>query len=210
MDLEVKPLNFNNFQSLDNDKKNQGFSPTLLVVIIILILVIGTLLIIGQTKKTQEIKKSSSQEKIVEKKEDILTPTEKPKIDKNTLKIKIINGTGTPGEAGKVASLLTNEGFVKENIKTENADEFNQTITLIKVKEKYQDTAKEIEKVISSFFEKIKIDSSFLDDTDDYDIIITTGGKIYSSPTPIQEKKQNPTPTSTLTPTLTNTPTPTP
>ncbi len=207
MDLEVKPLNFNNLQSLDNDKKNQGFSPTLLVVIVILILVIGTLLVVGQTKKTQEIK-NSSQEKIVEKKEEIVTPTEKPKINKNTLKIKIINGTGTPGEAGKVASLLTNEGFVKENIKTENADEFNQTITLIRVKEKYQDIAKEIEQIISSSFEKIKIDSSFLDETGDYDIVVTTGGKIYSSPTPIQEEKQNPTPTLTLTPTLTNTPTP--
>lgn len=210
MDLEVKPLNFNNFQTLDNNKKNQGFSPTLLVFIIILILIIGTLLVIGQTKKTQETKKSSSQEKIVEKKENMATPTEKPKIDKNTLRIKIINGTGTPGEAGKVASLLTDEGFVKENIKTENADEFNQMMTLIKVKEKYQDIAKEIEQIISSSFEKIKIDSSFLDETDDYDIVITTGGKIYFSPTPIQEEKQNPTPTLTSTPTLTNTSTPTP
>ncbi len=189
-------------------QKTNKISPTVVVGAVVLAVVIGTILIVARTKKPEEVKE---QPKITtETKEP--TPTSKPKIDKKTVKIQVINGTGTPGQAGEVVTSLEEAGYDKENIKTGNADEFDNKTTTIEAKEGYEDVAKEIEKTLESNFDKITVKSTNLDNDSEYDIIVTTGGKIYATPTPAATAAptSGPTsaPTATLTPTSTITPTP--
>jgi hypothetical protein len=63
----------------------------------------------------------------------ILEPTAEP-IDLKTLTIEILNGSGVPGEAGKVESLLINAGF--GDAQTGNADSYDYEKTEIMVSEK--------------------------------------------------------------------------
>lgn len=188
--------------------KSSKMSPTLIVGAVILALIIGTFLIIGQTNKTEE--KKEEQKIVVEKNEP--SPTSKPEIDKTTVKIQVLNGTGTPGQAGEVVTILEDEGFSAENIKTGNADNYDNTTLTIEIKEGFEDVAKDIESALKSEFDKISIKSVTLDKDSEYDVVITTGGKIYSTPTPSKSASPTEGPTSSPTPTVkaTETPTPTP
>lgn len=61
------------------------------------------------------------------------TPTQKPKVNPSNIKIKILNGSGIPGEAGKLADSLVSIGF--DVLGTENADRFDYEKTEIHYKE---------------------------------------------------------------------------
>ena len=152
---------------------------------------------------------------VVEKKEP--SPTEKPKIDKTTVNIQVLNGTGTPGQAGIAVEILEKAGYNPDNIKTDNAEEFNNTITTIDVKDGFSDVASDIKDALKTTFDEIKINSTYLNNDNEFDIVITTGGKKFeevtptTSTTPTQDPDLSPTNeviTTTPTPTLTPTPTP--
>lgn len=189
-------------------QKTNKISPTIVVGAVVLAVIIGTILIVARTKKPAEVKEQP--EVVAETKEP--TPTSKPKIDKKTVKIQVINGTGTPGQAGEVVTSLDEAGYDKENIKTGNADEFDNTTTTIEAKEGFEEIAKDIEKTLESTFDKITVKSTNLDNDSEYDIIVITGGKIYATPTPVATAAptSGPTSTPTTTTTPTSTPTPTP
>src|SRR3989339_2042516 len=113
--------------SYPSQQKSNKMLPMVVVGAVLLIAIIGSYLIIGQTKKTEE--KKEQPETKVEKNER--TPTEKAKIDKSTVKIQVINGTGTPGQAGEVVKALVEAGYKADNIKTGNAEDFDNSTTTI-------------------------------------------------------------------------------
>jgi len=99
------------------------------------------------------------------------TATPTPIVNKTELKIKILNGSGTPGKANEVKNLLKEKGY--QEILTDNADSFD-----------YEQTQLQVKKSISLATTTIKNDlkdnvSSFkettLDEDEAADIVIIIG-----------------------------------
>ncbi|MDO9028356.1 MAG: LytR C-terminal domain-containing protein [Candidatus Roizmanbacteria bacterium] len=171
-------------------------------IVVIIAALVGGILMIRQPKRTDQTKVA-----VVENKEP--SPTEKPKIDKKSVKIQVLNGTGTPGQAGIAVEALKKAGYNLDNIKTANAEEFNNTVTTITAKDGFDDVTSDVKDALKTTFDEIKIDSTHLDKDSEFDIVVTTGGKKFEEVTPTTTitPTQNPTPSPTST---TTTPTPTP
>lgn len=60
------------------------------------------------------------------------TTPQTPEVDLSTLKVNVLNGSGTPGAAGKASDILEDAGFV--SIATGNADNYSYTDTIVRVK----------------------------------------------------------------------------
>ncbi len=180
--------------------RKNNILPTVIVTAVLLVAVIGSYLIIRQPKKTEEKK-----DVIVQTVEP--TPTEKPKKDKALVKVQVINGTGTPGQASEVVKSLEKAGYATDNIKTGNAEEFDNTATTIEAQTDFEEIANDIRDVLKATFSEITIKSSKVDAESEFDIIVVTGGKIFATATP-EPTKPEATPTGSLTPTPTATSTP--
>jgi len=186
------------YQQGGNKKKKTA----IIVFIIIIAAILGGILFLRQSKNTEQIKVA-----VVVKKEP--SPTEKPRIDRNSVKAQVLNGTGTPGQAGIVVEALKKAGYNSDNIKTANATDFNNTVTAITAKDGFDDVASDVKDALKTTFDEITIDSTHLDKNSEFDIVVTTGGKKFEL-TPTQNPIPSPTSTTTtLTPTSTPTSTPT-
>ena len=176
-----------------------------LIIIIIIAALAGGWLLSRQSQKTDQTKVTTT-ETITP------TPTVNPEIDKKSVKIQVLNGTGTPGQAGIAVELLKDAGYSADNIKTANAAEFDNTVTAIAAKDGFDNVAKDVEDALKETFEEVNIDSTPLDKDSEFDIVVTTGGKIFEEATPTPTESPTPTTetTTTPTPTLTSIPTPTP
>ena len=176
-------------------------------VVIAAILVVGGIILLRQPQKSESPKTS-----VIE--ESTPSPTEKPKIDRETVKIQVLNGTGTPGQAGTAVDALKKAGFNEENIKAENAPDFDHAVTTVSAKAGFKDVANDIKTALDEIFDSVEIDSSVLDGESEFDIVVITGGKKF------EEKKTSPAPSPTGTATsptpsptgttVTSTPSPTP
>ncbi len=193
------------FSYSSQPKKSNKIMPTIVVVAVLLIAIIASYLIINKPKKT-EVKK----EVVIEKKEP--SPTEKPKIEKSSVKIQVVNGTGTPGQAGVVVKVLEDAGYNSENIKTSNAEKFDNSVTTITARTDFEEIVNDIKELLKPTFIKISVISPNLDRTSEFDIIVITGGKIFEAVTPTTSvtSSASPTPSVTTTPISTPTLTPTP
>lgn len=106
-----------------------------------------------------------------------MTPTPTVRVEENTipkeeLTVQILNGTGTPGQAGEVESLLTKAGF--SNIEVGNAEEQDQQEAEIQVSNKVSSKVKEeVENALTDYFEDISFTTQTSDST--FDIRIITG-----------------------------------
>ena len=144
-------------------------------------------------------------------------PTPTPVVDKMSVTIQVLNGTGTPGQATKVATSLKNAGYNPDNIKTGNASDAAASSS-IAAKAGFEGVANDMVTALSSDFPDISVSSTPLDDSSTFDIVVTTGGQQYVAPTPTPDLTDTDTPTPTPsttdtptpTPTITDTPTPTP
>lgn len=98
------------------------------------------------------------------------TPIPQPTFDKAGATVKIMNGTGTPGQAGKVKTIMSDLGF--STITTDNAEE-KTTITRVvfssNVPSSIQDS------IVEKLKETFKNVSPTIDKTATTDITITTG-----------------------------------
>lgn len=196
---------------LSQQRENKKKTPIIIIGAVILAVVVGGIIMSRQPKKTDQTVVS-----VVEKKGKEPSPTEGPKIDKKSVKIQVLNGTGTPGQAGDTVEALKKAGYNSDNIKTDNAEEFNNLTTTISARKGFEDVASDMKDALKETFDEIKIDSSPLEDGSEFDIVIVTGGKIYEDITPTVSATGSPTssvtatpiPTSTPSPTLTPTPTP--
>jgi cell division septation protein DedD len=201
----VDPILLNSNQQGRNKNKKIA----IIIGIVFAVVLVGGILTLRQSKKGDQTKIA-----VVEKKEP--SPTEKPKIDKSSVKVQVLNGTGTPGQAGTVVEALKEAGYSADNITSANADAFDSTITTITARKGFEDIASDIKDNLKSVFDEINIDSSKLDEKSEFDIVVVTGGeKFEETPTTTVTPTENPTPsptseTPTPTPTPTITPTPTP
>ncbi|MBI2641074.1 LytR C-terminal domain-containing protein [Candidatus Roizmanbacteria bacterium] len=175
----------------------------LIVVALIVLALVGGILLSRQTERNEQTKTA-----VVEKKEP--TPTEKPKIDKKSVKIQVLNGTGTPGQASTAVEALEKAGYNTDNIKTGNAENFDNKVTTVTARTGFEEIATDVKKALEGTFDEVAIDSSNLDEESEYDIVVVTGGKKFETPTPTGPSvSPTPSPT-TATTTLTPSPTPTP
>lgn len=192
--------------------KKKGFPVVALVIVLIVVALIGGFLIMNQSNKEEapETTITPTQEP---------QPTEAPTIDKTTVKIQVLNGTGTPGQAGTAVKALVAGGYVEDNITAENAPDYDHTVTTIATKEGFESTAEDIKSALESDFDTVEIDSTALGSSSEFDVVVTTGGKKYEAPTSAPKPTTSSstptvTPTGTTsdaaTPTPTRTPTPTP
>jgi len=191
-----------NLNTFPNLPKKNNKAPLIIIGVVLVAAVIGGYIMFNQPKKTEEKK-----EVVAEKNEP--TPTEKPKIEKSSVKIQVINGTGTPGQAG----------YSADNIKTGNAEEFDNKVTTIEAKINFEEIVSNMKDELKSTFDEITVKSTNLDEDSEFDVVIVTGGKIFvtatptksasptGSPTPSPTSQSTTTPTPTVTLTLTQTPT---
>lgn len=187
-------------------KKNKN--PLLVIILLVVVAsAVGGYFYFNQPDKMEEKKAV-----VVENITPSPTLTPKPSIDKTTVRIQVINGTGTPGQAGEVVDALETAGYSADKIKTGNADDFDNATSTITARANFGDIAKDIEGVLKTDFEDIKIESNSLESDSEFDIVIVTGGKIFETPTPTVAPTDTPTPTveTTVTPSPTSTPTLTP
>ena len=100
-------------------QQNKSKKTKLLVIVgaIILALVVVGFIIASRPKDTDE-KKDTTTTPTEEP-----SPTEKPKIEKTEVTIQVLNGTGTPGQAGTAVKALEEAGYSTDNIKSDNAEE---------------------------------------------------------------------------------------
>lgn len=191
------------FNSFPAQPKKNKILPGIVVGTVLLATIVGSYLIINKTKKPDEVKQV-----VTETKEP--SPTPLPKIDKKTVKIQVQNGTGTPGQAGLVVKALTDAGYSTDNIKTGNAEKFDNSTTSITAKDNYEDIVTDIKDSLKSTFDKITVVSPNLDKESEFDVVIVTGGKVFEEATPTTSVTGSISPTSSVTTTPTSSPTPTP
>ena len=161
-----------NFQSSSqkNTKKN---SVIIIGVFILIVIIIGTLASIRQpTNKVIDVVSATIPKKV--------TPIEKPKIDKSIVKIQVMNGTGISGQAGDVVNTLVTAGYNSDNIRPNNADDFDNTKTVISVRDNFEETASDIEKILKKAFTEVSISSTKIDKHTEFDIVVVTGSSVSS------------------------------
>ena len=174
-------------------KKRKVNGTVWVVLFAIAVIVIGGFVLSRQQKKVPEAKKDV----VVEKKEP--SPTAKPKIEKSSVKIQVVNGTGTPGQAGIVVKVLEGAGYSADNIKTDNAEKFTTLTTTITARTDFEEIVNDIKDVLKPTFEEVTVDSSNLNTDSEFDIVIVTGGKLFEVVTA--------TPSATITPSSSPSPT---
>lgn len=101
------------------------------------------------------------------------TPTEEPTVNKADLKVKILNGSGVVGEAGKVQKILEGADFTVES--TGNADAYDHKTTEIQAKSSVSSTiTNELTELLGTDYTPEVI---ALEDNEDVDIIIVVGAR---------------------------------
>ena len=177
-------------------KKGKMSGTVWVIISAIAVILIGGFVLSRQQKKEPEVKKDI----VVEKKEP--SPTEKPKIEKSTVKIQVLNGTGTPGQAGIAVKALEDAGYSSENIKSSNAEKYDQETTTITSRARFEDIATDIKNTLKSKFDEISVASKNLEENSEFDIVVVTGGKLFEEVTA--------TPSATITPISSPSPTSSP
>lgn len=106
-----------------------------------------------------------------------LSPTTEPTpaIDKKTIKIKVLNGSGIAGKASDVKTVLTAHGY--QEVLTANADTFDYTTTEIQIKKEASDSASVIKADLKDNVTAPKITTLKDDTTADIIIIVGTDFK---------------------------------
>ncbi|MDO8610451.1 MAG: LytR C-terminal domain-containing protein [bacterium] len=189
-----------NTDSIYTTKPKGNSKKIIIAIIVILILLIGSIFIFRQTNN----KNTQTQVPVAESPQP--SPTEKPVIDKKTVKIQVQNGTGVAGQAAKVVDALKTD-YSQDNIKSGNAPDYNHTITTISAKVGLEDIASDIKQKLSSLFTDIQINTLATSDSAEFDVVVITGETPVST---ITTSVQSPTPKTSITPTVSPTTTLTP
>lgn len=177
---ETSPVSF----PQPSQKKKGGIGKFLIIFLGLAILgVIGFLVFKGvgggeatptETPSVESISGSSSETT------DLETPTPEP-VDKESVSIKVENGTGIAGEAGFLQDILTDLGYTK--IEVGNADSQDNTATQITFSaDLAQSVIDEITDKLSSVYETVKTNTSSSQTSSD--VIIVTGLRKGATPKP--------------------------
>ncbi|HSX08769.1 MAG TPA: LytR C-terminal domain-containing protein [Candidatus Saccharimonadales bacterium] len=98
----------------------------------------------------------------------VVSPTANP----STVRVSVLNGSGTAGAAGAVADTLKNAGFT--NVTTGNANAFTYTGITVTVKKKESSELPQIQKYVESASSNAKVTTK-VDDAIPSDIQIIVG-----------------------------------
>ncbi len=98
-------------------------------------------------------------------------PSPTPVIKKDVLKVKILNGSGTPGKAGEVKTAMKEKGY--SDIVTGNADTFDFDITQVAVKKGNEHLGSLVQSELVEFAKQVKVVT--LDEKETADIVVTVG-----------------------------------
>jgi hypothetical protein len=99
------------------------------------------------------------------------TPTPTPEFDKASLSVSVLNGTGTPGQAGQVKDIMSDIGYA--TIQTGNAESSDNTTTTVAFSSKVpKNIQEEIVTELKKTFSQV---TSSTDNSATTDIVITTG-----------------------------------
>lgn len=101
------------------------------------------------------------------------TPTKAEEIIISEYKVRVLNGSGIPGEAGKVANTLEGAGF--ENIETADASSYDYADTEVQMKQEVPSTLYEKIKETLTNYNVTKADS--LDEDSQFDVVVIVGTK---------------------------------
>lgn len=99
----------------------------------------------------------------------ISSPT--PSFKKESLKIKVLNGSGTPGKASEVKDILVKKGY--QEVLAGNADNFDYTQSLLQVKKAVSQAAGMIQTDLKDYVSSFK--ESVLDEKEAADVVIIVG-----------------------------------
>lgn len=99
------------------------------------------------------------------------SPTPTPSLKREELKVKILNGSGTPGKASEVKDILKDKKYLE--ILTGNADNFDYTITEVQLKKEKMDAKGYILSDIQDYVSSPTITQA--DDAEKADVIIIVG-----------------------------------
>ncbi|OGK31161.1 hypothetical protein A3F29_01045 [Candidatus Roizmanbacteria bacterium RIFCSPHIGHO2_12_FULL_33_9] len=103
------------------------------------------------------------------------TPTPTPKVIKEELRVKILNGSGIAGRAGEVEDIVNELGYT-ETV-TDNAENFDYTTTEIQVKKSFSHVIDVLTDDLSEYLSSPKVTTLEEDDTSDVIIIVATDFK---------------------------------
>ncbi len=98
-------------------------------------------------------------------------PSPTPEIKKDTIKIKILNGSGTVGKAGEVKTVMKEKGY--QDIVTGNADTFDFDITEIAVKKGKEYLGSLVQGELVDYAKGAK--ATVLNEKENADIVVTVG-----------------------------------
>lgn len=101
------------------------------------------------------------------------TPTKAEEINISEYKLRILNGSGIPGEAGRVAKTLEETGF--ENIETADASSYDYADTEVQMKKEVPGLLYEKIKETLTDYNVTRADS--LDEDSQYDVVVIVGTK---------------------------------
>jgi len=148
-------------------KVESSFPKWILLIPTILLIITGFVVFGSKSTNQSQINPSISVTPTITQ-----APTPTP-IDVSGFKIKVLNGTGTAGQASEVVELLATKEFTVT--KTGNAANYDFTQTQVEIKKSVsQNVVDLLTQALGSDFSP-KISTKNLADTSEFDIIITTG-----------------------------------
>lgn len=160
----------------------------------------------------QKEEKKSPEPFVVQKTEVLPTPTEEAKteavVDKKSISISVLNGTGITGEAAYLQDKLENLGYT--NVKVGNASKQDYEETVVKFSSTLSKSAiDEITTELNKIYKSVKTQTG---STGSFDVEITTGLRSGQTPKPAATLSASPTstPKATAVSSPTNSPSPTP
>ncbi len=100
------------------------------------------------------------------------TPTPTPAIDREELRVKVLNGSGIAGKASEVEAILQDLGYA--DIVTGNADSFDYETTELQLSKEYEDALTVIQEDLADYVDIS--DAETIDDEDETaDVILIIG-----------------------------------
>jgi len=94
-----------------------------------------------------------------------------PEVKKEAIKVKILNGSGVPGKAGVVKTVMKEKGY--QDIVTDNAETFDYKITEIAVKKGSEHLGALVKAELADYAKDVKI--TILAEKEKADIVVTVG-----------------------------------
>lgn len=196
-------------QPREAEGKSKNFKIIIAVVGVILIVVIGGWLILGNNSgEGGQPSPTPAESGLSNFPTPALTQTPTPTpsasaapVDKTSIKIEVLNGTGVPGEASFLEKELSELGY--EDTTASNADDQSQTETVATYsRELSAVVADEITARLEELYEKVRTRRATI--SGGFDLSITTGPRKTASASPKATSTSKATVTPTATPKATN------